>query len=183
MLAPGSTAFVDTNVLVEALLVKTMSALAVMELASKQQLILTTCEIVRHEFDKEILKRASHNGESLVDLLTARQELITRIGLTIHPNAPDENVLAAWRLLLPTVRHAADIPVIASAIEVKPDLILSGNRKHFNNRAAIKIGIPIFSCGELLDRMTPKGIYLTQAQTYHLISPQPHKEGQDNESS
>ncbi len=171
MLAPGSTAFVDTNVLVEALLVKTMSALAVMDLASRQQLVLATCEIVRHEFDKEILKRASRDGESLDDLLSARQELITRIGLQIHPNAPDEKVLAAWRLLLPTVRHAADIPVIASAIEVQPNLILSGNRKHFNNRAAAKIGIPIFSCGELLDRMTPKGIYLSQAQTQHLISP------------
>ncbi|MBX9877990.1 MAG: PIN domain-containing protein [Candidatus Obscuribacterales bacterium] len=160
MLAPGSTAFVDTNVLVEALLVKTMSALAIMDLAASEQLVLVTCEMVRHEFDKEILKRASRDGETLDALLTARQELVTRVGLKVHPNAPDDMVLAAWRMLLPTVRHAADIPVIAAAIEVRPHLILSGNRKHFNNRAAIKIGIPIFSCGELLDRMTPQGIKL-----------------------
>lgn len=160
MLAPGSTAFVDTNVLIEALLVKTLSALAIMDLAAKRQLLLSTCEIVRHEFDQEILKRASRDGDSLDDLLSARQELISRVGLTVHPNAPDDKVLAAWRLLLPTVRHAADIPVIAAAIEVRPNLILSGNRKHFNNRAAAQIGIPIFSCGELLDRMTAAGLTL-----------------------
>lgn len=171
MLTPGSTAFVDTNVLVEALLVRTMAAVKVMELAASAQLVLATCDIVRHELDKEILKRASHNGESLDDLLAARQELIDRIGLKIHPNAPDEKVLAAWHLLLPTVRHAADIPVIAAAIEAKPNLILSGNRKHFNNRAAAKIGIPIFSCGELLDRVTIKDIPMSQS--YHLIS-DPH---------
>lgn len=165
MLAPGSTAFVDTNVLVEALLVKTLSASAVMDLASSDQLLLVTCELVKHEFDKEILKRASHHGQSLDELLTARQELLNRIRLVIHPNAPDDKVLAAWKLLLPTVRHAADIPVIASAIELKPNLILSGNRKHFNNKAATKIGIPIFSCGELLDRTTPEGIVLKQFKT------------------
>lgn len=170
MLAPGSTAFVDTNVLVEALLVKTMSALAVMDLASTEQLMLVTCEMVRHEFDKEILKRASHKGESLDELLAARQELITRVRLQVHPNAPDEKVLEAWKLLLPTVRHAADIPVIAAAIEVKPQLILSGNRKHFNNRAAAKIGIPIFSCGELLDCMTAEGIFETPSQVHHITT-------------
>lgn len=52
-----------------------------------------------------------------------------------------------------SMRHKADIEILAAALITKPAAILSGNRKHFNNIVAIKSGIPIFSCPEFMEAL------------------------------
>jgi len=51
------------------------------------------------------------------------------------------------------MRHLADIPVLAAAIEAKVEFIVSGNRKHFNPATAARAGIPMYSSSEFLAKM------------------------------
>jgi hypothetical protein len=51
------------------------------------------------------------------------------------------------------MRHALDIPVLAAAIELQPDLILSDNTEHFNERMSERCGTAIWSCKEFLTHL------------------------------
>lgn len=62
-------------------------------------------------------------------------------------------VLSSVVKYLPTMRHLADIPVLAAAIEAKVEFIVSGNRKHFNPATAARAGIPMYSSSEFLAKM------------------------------
>jgi len=75
---------------------------------------------------------------------------LERTELKIIGNPPINLVLDTKKKYLALMRHLADILVLAVAIEVKADSILSGNRKHFNDKTSRKCGIPIYSCQEFL---------------------------------
>lgn len=49
------------------------------------------------------------------------------------------------------MRHKNDIPILACALTIKPFVVLSGNREHFNDKVAAKSGIPMLSCEEFIE--------------------------------
>ncbi len=146
-------AFLDANVLVEALLIQSPPAVSIMHMAAMGSLRLLTCRLVIHDVEEEILSHAAKDKIGIDYIVDAWQQLLKRTNLIIRANPSAKNVIATKQTYLPLMRHLADIPVLAAAIESKPDLILSGNRKHFNDKTAIKCGIPIFSCKEFLNQL------------------------------
>ena len=50
-----------------------------------------------------------------------------------------EAVVANRRL----IRHASDVPVLLSAMEAKPDWLLTHNTKHFTQVVAVRCGLRI----------------------------------------
>jgi hypothetical protein len=56
------------------------------------------------------------------------------------------------------MRHKADIPVLAAAIDCNPPpyVILSNNREHFNDLVSVRCGIKILSCAEFLQMLATK---------------------------
>jgi hypothetical protein len=53
---------------------------------------------------------------------------------------PDATLVAASRHL---IRHAADVPLILSAMASKPDWLLTHNTKHFTKAVAERSGVRI----------------------------------------
>ena len=104
--------------------------------------------------EEEILSKAAMNPKEIDNLINVWQHLLTRAKLNIVNDPPLDLVLDTKKKYLALMRHLADIPVLASAIEVEADLILSGNRKHFNDKTSKKCGIPIYSCQEFLRQFT-----------------------------
>jgi hypothetical protein len=98
-------------------------------------------EAVREEVEMNLLRHVVLNkvDEGILDdynrlIHLARPEVVA------HPKRVD--VLAARRL----IAHEADVPVLLSAIQAKPDWLLTHNRKHFTSQVAentrLQIGTP-----------------------------------------
>jgi predicted nucleic acid-binding protein len=146
--------FLDANVLIEAAIVQAAPAVAIMHLAATGVLALITCHLVIDDVEDEILDRAAINPGEVDNLINSWQQLLDRTELKITNNPSIKLVLETKKKYLASMRHLADIPVLASAIEVQANLILSGNREHFNNKTSKKCGIPIYSCHEFLRQFT-----------------------------
>ena len=129
--------------------------MAILDLASNGSIKLVSCQIVVDAVEIEILKRAKKNPEELDDLVLTWQNLLERSCLLIAPDPPRELVELTLKQYLPTMRHLADIPVLASAIELKASVIISSNREHFNDTTAKRCGISMLSPWEFLSSLIP----------------------------
>jgi predicted nucleic acid-binding protein len=141
-------AFVDSNVLIEAFFVPLHPACAIAILAANKQLDLVTCSLVVDDVEKEILERATERDD--YDLIDAWAKFLTEIRLRKMPDPPASLVRDTLHNYLGVMRHQADIPVLASAIETGAHVILSDNSEHFNPKVSERCGIPIWTCEEFL---------------------------------
>ena len=105
------------------------------------------------DVEEDILARHASAPAEIDTVIETWHLMLARTKLDVRPDPPLEVVLEARRKFLPTMRHLADIPVLAAAIEAKADFIVSGNRKHFNDATAVRAGIPMCSCTEFLAKM------------------------------
>lgn len=141
-------AFVDCNIIIESLFAPTHPANAITLLAANRQIDLITCSLVIKDIENEILYRAAEaNSFELVDVF---DQLIKQTRLKAMPDPPIELVKETYTKYLGIMRHQADIPVLASAIELGPNLILSDNDEHFNQLVAERCGIPMFTSEQFL---------------------------------
>jgi len=148
--------FVDSNVLIAALFIPMHPANAIAVLAANRQIDLVTCELVVEDVEKEILEQTTKaNNIELIDVWT---KFLETIRLRVIPNPPTNLVKETYDKYLGVMRHQADIPVLASAIEIGPDLVLSDNTEHFNAQVSERSGIPIWSCQEFLTNMVTDSI-------------------------
>ncbi|HEY9869252.1 MAG TPA: type II toxin-antitoxin system VapC family toxin [Candidatus Obscuribacterales bacterium] len=144
--------FLDANVLIEAL-IGLLPAQAVMDLAAGGSIRLMTCRLVVDAVENDILRRAQEEPAAIDELVESWRQLLDTVPLMVVPDPPRELVESAKQRYLPTMRHLPDIPVLASALEQKADLILSGNREHFNDATAGRAGIQMYSCAEFLRKL------------------------------
>ncbi len=100
-------------------------------------------EVVRDEVEENLLMHAQR-----LPALDAEQliEDYRRLIKLTNPEAvpyPDRDLIRSNRRL---IRHAADVPVLLSAIASKPDWLLTHNTKHFTKavaeRASLRIATP-----------------------------------------
>ena len=86
-----------------------------------------------------------------LDILIAEFTNMRRLSNLVVLSDPAPNIVRLiYKDYISVMRHKADIPVLAGALQAKPDIILSGNREHFNDLVAAKCNIPMMSCGEFL---------------------------------
>lgn len=133
-----SRLFLDANVVLDAMLSKFGLSKAVISLCAAR---IHKAVLSRHVIDEieinlliqaEMLTRRS--GEGLLDdyaifLTKARPEIIQL--------ASEGDVLAASQI----IRHEHDAPVLAAAINARPDWLLHRNRKHFSKAVADRTGL------------------------------------------
>ena len=67
-----------------------------------------------------------------------------------------EAIARAAPELLPVLRHVNDLPAVVAALEARPDWVLSGNRAHWNEALAARIGLRIVTPAEFLQRLSPQ---------------------------
>jgi len=64
--------------------------------------------------------------------------------------APTLEEVAAHRHL---IRHAADVPVLLSALQSRPNFLVTSNVRHFTPRVAHRTGLRIVTPAQLLRRL------------------------------
>jgi predicted nucleic acid-binding protein len=144
-------AFVDCNILIEGFLHPLHPAQGVIIMAANKRLDLITCKKVVEDIEDVILEEAEKKND--YQLVEAWAALRKQTRLKVMPDPPAQLVEETYKKYLGVMRHADDISVLASVIELGPDLILSDNTEHFNDKVAERCGIPIWSSVQFLENL------------------------------
>jgi predicted nucleic acid-binding protein len=135
--------FLDSNVLAGGIVSPWGLDKATLALCAAKVCRLVLPEAVRDEVEENLLLHAerlpSLDAEQLIE---AYRRLVRLTNPEMVPY-PDADLVRSNRHL---IRHAADVPVLLSAMASKPDWVLTHNTKHFTKavaqRASLRIATP-----------------------------------------
>ncbi len=132
--------FLDSNVLTAGIVSTWGLDKAVLSLCAARICRLVLAEVVREEVEENLLIRLG--GTDSVDanrVLGQYARLMALMRPEVAPYPAQAEVMAARHL----IRHAADVPVLLSAMESRPDWLLTHNTKHFTPAVARRSGLRI----------------------------------------
>ncbi len=132
--------FLDSNVLTGGLVARWGLDRAVLSMCASRVCQLVLAEAVREEVETNLLRHVAELPEGQQrQILDDYHGLIELTSPQIIHYPSEANVLASRRL----IAHASDVPVLLSAIESKPDWLLTHNLKHFTREVADRTGLRI----------------------------------------
>ena len=102
-------------------------------------------EVVRDEVEENLLLHAERLPALDADQLIENYRRLIKLTNPEFVPYPDEDLVRSSRHL---IRHAADVPVVLSAMASKPDWLLTHNTKHFTKTVAEKTGLRIATPAE-----------------------------------
>lgn len=141
--APALRLFLDSNVLTGGIIASWGMDKAVLSLCAARICRLVLAEVVRLEVETNLIARASDFGAQQAEqVLSDYMKLIELARPEIVPPPPVADVAQSRHL----IRHAADVPVLLSAMQSKPDWLLTHNTEHFTaavaKRSNLRIATP-----------------------------------------
>ena len=114
-----------------------------MSLCAAKVCKLVLAEVVRDEVEENLLLHAERLLSLDADQLVEDYRRLIKLTNPEMVPYPDEDLVRSSRHL---IRHAADVPVLLSAIASKPDWVLTHNTKHFTKtvakRSSLRIATP-----------------------------------------
>ena len=136
--------FLDSNVLTAGIVSTWGLDKAVLSLCAARICRLVLADAVREEVEENLLARLGGIESGDADrVLGHYADLIALMKPEVVPYPGQAEVKAARHL----IRHAADVPVLLSAIASRPDWLLTHNTKHFTpvvaRRASLRIATPV----------------------------------------
>jgi predicted nucleic acid-binding protein len=142
--------FLDSNVLTGGIVSPWGLDKATLSLCAAKVCKLVLAEVVRDEVEENLLLHAGRlpalDGDQLID---GYRRLIKLANPELVPY-PNVDLVQSSRHL---IRHAADVPVLLSAVASKPDWVLTHNTKHFTkavaHRTSLRIATPADFFGAL----------------------------------
>ena len=140
----------DSNIITGGLVSRWGQARAILSLCAARTCRLVLAEYVRIEVERNLLRHVDKMIEVQAEqLLKDYQGLLRLTRPKIIPLPLPEDVLKNRHL----IRHAADVPVVLSAVNCQPNWIITDNRDHFTDEVAAKIGIRIASPAEFFNKL------------------------------
>ena len=137
--------FLDSDVLTGGIVSPWGLDKATLSLCAAKVCRLVLAEVVRDEVEENLLLHAEHLPVIDADqLIEDYQHLIKLTNPEIIPY-PDKDLVRLNRHL---IRHAADVPVLLSAMASKPDWLLTHNRKHLTKAVAQRTSLRIATPAE-----------------------------------
>jgi predicted nucleic acid-binding protein len=132
--------FLDSNVLTGGIVSPWGLDKATLSLCAARVCRLVLAEVVRDEVEENLLLHAERLSSLDADhVIEDYRRLIRLTNPEVIPY-PDRDLVRSSRHM---IRHAADVPVLLSAIASKPDWLLTHNTKHFTNTVAQRTSLRI----------------------------------------
>jgi len=137
--------FLDSNVLAGGIVSPGGLDKAALSLCAARLCRLVLAEIVRDEVEENLLLHAERLPSLEADELIEHYRRLVKLTNPEMVPYPDEALVRSSRHL---IRHAADVPVLLSAVASKPDWLLTRNTKHFTQAVAKRTGVRIATPAE-----------------------------------
>jgi predicted nucleic acid-binding protein len=150
--------FLDSNVLTAGIVSTWELDKAVLSLCAARICRLVLAEAVREEVEENLLVRLGgmESGDAN-RVLDHYAHLIALMKPEVVPYPDQAEVKAARHL----IRHAADVPVLLSAMASHPDWLLTHNTKHFTpvvaRRTGLRIATPVEFFSTLSKTLSSRG--------------------------
>ncbi len=118
---------------------------AILSLCAAGVCKLVLAEAVRDEVEENLLLHAGRLASSEADQLIEDYRRLIKLTKPELVRYPHPDLVRQRRHL---IRHAADAPILLSAMASKPDWLLTHNTKHFTPAVAQRSGLRIATPGE-----------------------------------
>ena len=125
--------FLDSNVLTGGIVSPWGLDKATLSLCAARVCRLVLAEVVRAEVEENLLLHAQRLPALDADQLIEDYRRLIKLTNPKFVPYPDVELVRSSRHL---IRHAADVPVVLSAMASKPDWLLTHNTKHFTKTVA-----------------------------------------------
>lgn len=132
--------FLDSNVLTAGIVSSWGLDKAILSLCASSVCKLVLAEVVRDEVEANLLLHAQRLPPPAAEELIDQYSRLIKLA---HPELipyPRKDLVLSNRHL---IRHAADVPVLLSAIAARPDWLLTHNTRHFTQAVAQKTVLKI----------------------------------------
>ena len=132
--------FLDSNVLTAGIIAPWGLDKALLSLCAARVCRLVLAEAVRDEVEENLLLHLMDLDKRAADRLVEDYDRLIRLTRPeVVPYPTEQDVKSARHL----IRHAADVPVLLSAMNSQPDWFLTHNTKHFTRPVAARAGLRI----------------------------------------
>jgi predicted nucleic acid-binding protein len=132
--------FLDSNVLTGGIVSPWGLDKATLSLCAARVCRLVLAEVVREEVEENLLLHAERLPSLDADHLIDDYRRLIKLTKPELVPYPDADLVRSSRQL---IHHAADVPVLLSAMASKPDWLLTHNTKHFTKAVARRAGLRI----------------------------------------
>jgi predicted nucleic acid-binding protein len=132
--------FLDSNVLTGGIVSPWGLDKATLSLCAARVCRLLLADVVRDEVEENLLLHAQRLPALDADQLIEDYRVLLKLTNPEVVAYPDKDMVRSSRHL---IRHAADVPVLLSAITSKPDWLLTHNTKHFTKAVAERTSLRI----------------------------------------
>lgn len=132
--------FLDSNVLTGGIVAAWGLDKAVLSLCAARICKLVLADAVREEVEENLLEMADDLSRSRADQLLEEYRWLIELCRPEVVPYPSADLVHSNRHL---IRHEADVPVLLSAMQAKPDWLLTHNTKHFDKTVAKRTGLRI----------------------------------------
>jgi hypothetical protein len=140
--------FVDSGVVIDAVVAEWSVPRCVFVLARCGVFKIVLAEAVRLEVENDFLRRLGNDEVVGTKIMNAYSRLLRLVRPERVPLPPAEQVAESRHL----IRHAADVPILRSAITAAPDWLVTTNTRHFTPEVGVRCGIKIITPRELVRR-------------------------------
>ena len=137
--------FLDSNVLTGGIVSRWGLDKAALSLCAARLCKLVLAEVVRDEVEENLLIHAERLPSLEADELIEHYRRLVNLTNPEMVPYPNEALVRSSRHL---IRHAADVPILLSAMASKPDWLLTHNTKHFTQAVARRAGLRITTPAE-----------------------------------
>jgi predicted nucleic acid-binding protein len=143
--------FLDSNVLISGIVSPWGLDKAVLSLCAGRICRLILAEAVRDEVEEALLMRTrALDAAEARPITEGYRLLIASIEPEVIPYPDGERVQSNRHL----IRHLADVPVLLSAMDARPDWLLTHNTKHFTRAVAQRTGLRIATPAQFFRTLT-----------------------------
>ncbi|MGB7848690.1 MAG: PIN domain-containing protein [Candidatus Acidiferrum sp.] len=137
--------FLDSNVLTGGIVSPWGLDKAALSLCAARLCKLVLAEVVRDEVEENLLLHAERLPTLEAEELIEHYRRLVKLADPEIVAYPASELVQSSRHL---IRHAADVPVLLSAMARKPDWLLTHNTKHFTQAVAKRTGLRIATPAE-----------------------------------
>jgi len=149
--------FLDAGVIIQGCLVPWGAAKGVLVLATlRDRYTIVLAEAIEREVQRAVVNlTATREPELSMALAQSIGGWLDRVRIERHPFPSDHAIRAKLPQLLPALKHANDLPAIVTAIEARPDWVISGNHEHWNPELARRTHLRFVTPVGFLQHLSP----------------------------